>query len=59
MRQGPPNELRPRQGLKPAEVAIVLGVSRNHAHLLVSWAREQLKACLGVLAVGRAVTLGN
>jgi RNA polymerase sigma factor (sigma-70 family) len=47
-------ELHLRHGLEPAEVAIVLGVSPNHAQSLVCRAREQLEACLGVLAVGRA-----
>ncbi len=35
-------------------MATVLGVSRNHAHTLLSRARDQLEACLGVLLVGRA-----
>jgi RNA polymerase sigma factor (sigma-70 family) len=47
-------ELQLRQGLEPAEVAAVLGVSRNHAHSLLSRARDQLEICLGVLLVGRA-----
>jgi RNA polymerase sigma factor (sigma-70 family) len=47
-------ELQLRQGLDPAEVATVLGVSRNHAHTLLSRAREQLGACLAALLVGRA-----
>ena len=47
-------ELQLRQGLEAAEVASVLGVSRNHAHSLLSRARDQLEACLGVLLVGRA-----
>jgi RNA polymerase sigma factor (sigma-70 family) len=47
-------ELELRQGLEAREVAAVLGVSRNHAHTLVSRARDQLEACLGVLLVGRA-----
>jgi RNA polymerase sigma factor (sigma-70 family) len=47
-------ELQLRQGLEPAEVATVLGVSRNHAHSLLSRARNQLEICLGVLLVGRA-----
>ena len=47
-------ELQLRQGLEPAEVATVLGVSRNHAHSLLSRARDQLEACLAVLLVGRA-----
>jgi len=47
-------ELQLRQGLEPAEVAVVLGVSRNHAFTLLSRARDQLRACLAVLLVGRA-----
>jgi RNA polymerase sigma factor (sigma-70 family) len=47
-------ELQLRQGLEPAEVAAVLGVSLNHAHSLLSRARNQLEICLGVLLVGRA-----
>ena len=47
-------ELQLRQGLETAEVATVLGVSRNHAHALLSRARGQLEACLAVLLVGRA-----
>jgi RNA polymerase sigma factor (sigma-70 family) len=47
-------ELQLRQGLEAGEVAIVLGVSRNHAHTLLSRARSQLEACLAVLLVGRA-----
>ena len=47
-------ELQLRQGLEAGEVATVLGVSRNHAHALLSRARDQLEACLGVLLVGRA-----
>jgi RNA polymerase sigma factor (sigma-70 family) len=47
-------ELQLRQGLEAGEVATVLGVSRNHAHTLLSRARGQLEACLGVLLVGRA-----
>jgi RNA polymerase sigma factor (sigma-70 family) len=46
-------ELHLRQGLDPAEVATVLGVSRNRAHTLLSRALEQLGTCLGVLLVGR------
>ena len=41
-------------GLEVAEVAAVLGVSRNHAHTLFSRARNQLEASVGVLLVGRA-----
>ena len=47
-------ELQLRQGLEPAEVAAVLGVSRNHAHSLLTRARNQLEACLGVLLASRA-----
>ena len=47
-------ELQLRQGLETAEVATVLGVSRNHAHALLSRARQQLETCLAVLLVGRA-----
>src|ERR1700730_17843304 len=46
-------ELQLRQGLEAGEVASVLGVSRNHAHALLSRVRDQLEACLGVLLVGR------
>ena len=47
-------ELQLRQGLETAEVATVLGVSRNHAHALLARARDQLETCLAVLLVGRA-----
>jgi RNA polymerase sigma factor (sigma-70 family) len=47
-------ELQLRQGLEAGEVATVLGVSRNHAHTLLSRARGQLETCLAVLLVGRA-----
>jgi len=47
-------ELQLRAGLEPAEVADVLGVSRSHGNALMSHAREQLEACLGVLLVSRA-----
>ncbi len=47
-------ELQLRQGLETAEVATVLGVSRNRAHALLSRARDQLETCLAVLLVGRA-----
>lgn len=46
-------ELQLRQGLDGGEVADVLGVSRNHAHALISRARSQLEVCLGVLLVAR------
>ena len=41
-------ELQLRQGLDPAEVAAVLGVSRNQAQTLLSRARDQLGTCLAV-----------
>ena len=47
-------ELQLRQGLEAGEVADMLGFSRNHAHSLLSRARDQLEACLAVLLVGRA-----
>lgn len=47
-------ELQLRQGLEPAEVADVLGLSHSRAHSLASRARDQLEACLAVLLVGRA-----
>ncbi len=40
-------------GLDAAEIAAVLGVSRNHAHALLSRARGHLQACVGALLVGR------
>jgi len=40
-------------GLEVAEVATVLGVSRNYAYTLFSRARDQLEASIGVLLVGR------
>jgi RNA polymerase sigma factor (sigma-70 family) len=45
--------LRLAQGLDIGEVAAILGVSRNHAHSLVSRAWAQLEASLGVILVGR------
>ena len=47
-------ELQLRQGLDVAEIAAVLGVSRNHAHALVSRARDQLEISLGALLVARS-----
>ena len=41
-------------GLEVPEVAMVLGVSRNHAHSLFSRARNQLEASVAVLLVGRS-----
>jgi len=46
-------ELQLRQGLSAGEVAGVLGVSRNHAHALLSRARDQLETSLGALVVAR------
>ena len=46
-------ELQLRQGLDVAEIAAVLGVSRNHAHALASRARDQLEISLGALLVAR------
>jgi RNA polymerase sigma factor (sigma-70 family) len=46
-------ELQLRQGLVGGEVAEVLGVARNHAHALLSRARDQLHTSLGVLLVAR------
>jgi len=46
-------ELQIRHGLNNAEVASILGVSRNHLHALLSRARDQLETSLGVLAVAR------
>lgn len=47
-------ELQLRHGLEPAEIAAMLGLSRNHARSLLSRARDHMIACLGVLLVGRA-----
>ena len=47
-------ELQLRQGLSGGEVASVLGISRNHAHALLSRARGQLETSLGALVVARA-----
>jgi RNA polymerase sigma factor (sigma-70 family) len=46
-------ELQLRQGLNGGEVASVLGISRNHAHALLSRARDQLETSLGALVVAR------
>jgi RNA polymerase sigma factor (sigma-70 family) len=46
-------ELQLRQGLSGGEVASVLGISRNHAHALLSRARDQLQTSLGALVVAR------
>ena len=47
-------ELQLRQGLNGGEVASVLGISRNHAHALLSRARDQLATALGALVVARS-----
>jgi RNA polymerase sigma factor (sigma-70 family) len=47
-------ELQLHQGLASGEVASVLGISRNHAHALLSRARDQLETALGVLLVARS-----
>jgi RNA polymerase sigma factor (sigma-70 family) len=47
-------ELQLRAGLDVAEIAAVLGVSRNHAHALLSRARDQLEISLGALLVARS-----
>ena len=47
-------ELQLRQGLDVAEIAAMLGVSRNHAHALLSRARDQLEVSLGALLVARS-----
>ena len=47
-------ELQLQQGLDVAEIAAVLGVSRNHAHALLSRARDQLEISLGALLVARS-----
>jgi RNA polymerase sigma factor (sigma-70 family) len=46
-------ELSLVQGLDADELADTLGVSRNHAHALVSRARSQLERSLGALLVAR------
>ncbi len=46
-------DLQLRHGLAGSEVASVLGVSRNHAHALMSRARVQLETSLGALMVAR------
>ena len=47
-------ELSLGHGLQGEELADALGVSRNHAHALLSRARSQLERSLGVLLVARA-----
>ena len=46
-------ELRLWQGLDTAEAAAVLGITRGHAHLLMSRGRDQLTASVGALLVAR------
>jgi RNA polymerase sigma factor (sigma-70 family) len=46
-------ELSLRHGLDGAELAAALGVKPNHAHALVSRAREQLERALSVVLVSR------
>ena len=46
-------ELRLWQGLGAAEAAAVLGITRGHAHLLMSRGRDQLTASVGALLVAR------
>src|ERR1039458_8502650 len=48
-----PVDLSLRHVLDGADLAAVLGVSRNRAHALVSSARGQLEKALGVLLVAR------
>jgi RNA polymerase sigma factor (sigma-70 family) len=47
-------QLQLYQGLDSSEIAGVLAISRNHAHALLSRARDQLETALGVLVVARA-----
>ncbi len=47
-------ELQLRQGLEPAEIAIILGLSRKRVQSLLPRARDQMLASIGVLLVGRA-----
>src|SRR5580700_3620091 len=46
-------ELRLWQGLDTAEAATVLGITRAHAHLLMSRGRDQLTASVAALLVAR------
>lgn len=46
-------ELRLWQGLDAAEAAAVLGITRGHAHSLLSRGRDQLAASVGALLVAR------
>jgi RNA polymerase sigma factor (sigma-70 family) len=47
-------ELQLNQGLDSREIADVLGITRNHAHALLSRARDRLEVALGALVVARA-----
>jgi RNA polymerase sigma factor (sigma-70 family) len=47
-------QLQLDQGLGSSEIASVLAISRNHAHALLSRARDQMETALGVLVVARA-----
>jgi RNA polymerase sigma factor (sigma-70 family) len=47
-------ELSLRHELEGADLADALGVARNHAHALLSRARDQLKKSLGALLVARS-----
>jgi RNA polymerase sigma factor (sigma-70 family) len=47
-------QLQLRHELDVAEIAAMLGVSRNHAHALLSRARAQLEVSLGALLVARS-----
>jgi RNA polymerase sigma factor (sigma-70 family) len=46
-------QLRWQQGLDVAEIAAIIGVSRNRAHALLSRAQDQLEGALGALLVAR------
>jgi RNA polymerase sigma factor (sigma-70 family) len=46
-------ELSMQHQMEAGEIAETLGVSRNHAHSLLSRARDQLQTCLGALLVSR------
>jgi RNA polymerase sigma factor (sigma-70 family) len=46
-------QLQLNQGLDSGEVARVLAIPRNHAHALLSRARDQMETALGVLVVAR------
>jgi RNA polymerase sigma factor (sigma-70 family) len=47
-------ELQLQQDLDATEIAAILGVSRNHAHALLSRARDQLETSLGAVLVARS-----